>query len=153
MKADVAHLARLVPVTVDLVHIGVDATPLAGPVRHVGALAGEDLPGAGRLQDAHAELDALAHMGQIDSSKMPETAVDGWSRRPLPTAFERRPERCNKAGVAIAPADATTARLRTISVKAGISGCRTVARTPTARPSSISTRSTVQLTMIRARRR
>ena len=53
----------------------------------------------------------------------------------------------------MAPAAATTARLRTIRVKAGISGWRTVARTPTARPSSISTRSTVQLTTMRARRR
>src|SRR6266550_1489874 len=65
VKADVTHLARFITVTVDLVHVGVDATPLAGPVRYIRALAGEDLFGAGRFQDAYADLDALAHMGEI----------------------------------------------------------------------------------------
>src|SRR2546423_326569 len=151
VKADVSHLPGSIAVPVDLVHEAVDATALPRAVSDVGSLAGEDLPGAGRLQDANAGLDPS--QGRSGSSKMPDTAVDGCSRSHFPTAGARTPDRNSSAGVPMAPAAATTARLRTIKVKAGIPGWRTVARTPAARPSSISTRSTAQLTMILARRR
>src|SRR5207237_3968824 len=66
----VAHLPRAVAVTVDFVHISLDAATLAGPVADVGGLAGEDLLRTGRLEDANAGFDAFAHMGEVGTREL-----------------------------------------------------------------------------------
>src|SRR3989442_1069493 len=133
VEAHVAHLAGAVAIAIDFVHKGLDAATLSRAVADVCGLAGEDLLRTGGLQNANAGLDPLAHVGEVGAR---ELVLD-------PGGAVLRDD----------PAATATAWLRTIRVNAGMSGWRTVARTPTARPSSITTRSTVQFTTMRARRR
>ena len=57
----------------------------------------------------------MPSQGRTGSSNWPQTTSTGCSRRCLPSAFERTPERDSSAGVWSAPHALTTARALTVT--------------------------------------